>query len=163
MKALDILNCTVFLSDGKACWSNKASLSFSWHSSLPSSLPIANLPSCQITLTHILDIWQHLRTSLWSSCVWFDRQLCQTHVLQWRLSFLLAALLSCLPSHHVCQQRSWGQGIICWRWAEFYCFGWCLPSMFLNRAFSPLPRPLLRMLSCNTCTCCMRFPFSWDS
>lgn len=37
MKAFDILSCTVFLSDDKACWSNRDSLSSCWNSSLPSS------------------------------------------------------------------------------------------------------------------------------
>lgn len=163
MKAFDILKCTASLSDDKACWSNRASLSLCWHSSLPSSLPIANLPSCQTILTPILGIWQHLRISLSASCGWFDRQLCQTHVLQGRLSFLLAALLSCLPSHHLSavqlgtgqHLRKVGRVVLLWVVFTFH--------NFLNRGFSPLPGPLLRMLSFNTCSYCMGFPFSWDS
>lgn len=126
----------------------------------PSRLPISPLAKSLWPTFWISDYTS--RISLWSFCVCFDRWLCQTCVLQRRLSFMLTVLLSRLPSHHICQQRSQGRASSA-EGGQFYWFGWCLPSVFLNRAFSPLPKPLPRMLFFKTWTCCMRFPFSWDS
>ena len=133
---------------------------------IPPFLPPSPLPISPLAKSPWPTFWASdytSSTSLCPPCACFDRRLCQARVLQWRLSFMLTALPSYLPSHHTCQQCSLGQSFGCWRWAEFCCLGWCLPSMFSNRAFSPLPKALLRPLSINACTCHMKFPFSWDS